>query len=286
MSPRDGSSRVRAAWLTGAAMLAFASNSILCRMALRAGDTDPATFTSVRLAAGALVLSPLLLRAPPRAAGEPAVAPTALSLFVYAAAFSFAYVRLDAASGALILFGSVQLTMVAIGYLQGQRPSGRQVQGLSVSVLGLLLLTLPGVGPVQPLGAILMALAGAAWGVYSLRGRGSRNARVSTARNFVSALPAAALLVFLSRHDQHASTSGIALAACSGALSSALGYVLWYAALPWLQPVEAALVQLSVPVLTAVAGAVVIGEPLRLPTLVGGVAILVGIAWAVTGARR
>jgi len=279
----DHRSRVRAAWLTAAAMVAFASNSILCRMALRGGHIDPAAFTAVRLTAGALVLSPLALRG--RGVAGPPVWPLALSLFAYASAFSFAYVRLDAATGALILFGAVQLTMVVGGYLQGQRPSARQLQGFGLSVVGLLMLTLPGVGSVEPFAALAMGVAGVAWGVYSVRGRSSQDARIQTARNFLWTLPAVALLLLASRDSLHATATGLGLAVASGALASALGYVLWYGALPHLLAVEAALVQLSVPVITALAGALLLGESLAVQTLASGAAILFGIAWAVSASR-
>lgn len=285
----------RTALFTLFAMLAFASNSILCRLALRpvagAGEAsiDAAGFTALRLGSGALLLLPVLWRArAPAVSGSPAAGShgswlSALALFTYAAAFSFAYVRLQTAVGALVLFGAVQLTMLGVSLARGQRLTGRQAQGFTLSSLGLLGLTLHDVSAPDPLGLGLMALAGAAWGVYSLRGRGTPNPAGATAGNFLRSVPFALALAWLGRDALQLAPRGVGLAVASGALASGLGYVLWYAALRGLSAVQAALVQLSVPVLAALGGVLLLGEPLTARVVVAGAAILSGIGLASLG---
>ena len=275
--------RWRGFGLTVFAMVAFASNSILCRLALRGEEVDAAGFTALRLGSGALVLLPIVLRARSRASVTPSqsIWPSALALFVYAAGFSFAYLMLDAGTGALILFGMVQLTMLLGARLEGQRLTPRQWLGFAVSASGLVAFTLPGVGPAPLSGALLMALAGVAWGIYSLRGRGAKDPRLATANNFVYGAPWALALAAVYHGSLHASPRGVALAVASGALASGGGYIVWYAALRTLRAMEAALVQLTVPVLAAIGGAVVIGEALTARSVIAGAAILVGIGVAI-----
>lgn len=268
--------------LTALAMVAFASNSLLCRAALRGAEIDPASFTALRLVAGALVLSPIALSR--RAGSWLASVPSALALFGYAAAFSIAYLRLNAGVGALILFGMVQVSMIGIGRLQGQRLHARQVQGGGVALLGLIVLTLPlGVSLASPpLGAAaMMAAAGIAWGIYSVRGRTSGDPVASTARNFLLSVPFVFAWWWTRNTATHLTLYGALLAVTSGALTSGLGYVIWYRALRSLLPVEAALVQLSVPVLTALAGVWLMGEPLTVRLAISATLILTGIALAV-----
>ncbi|MCQ4297447.1 DMT family transporter [Pseudomonas stutzeri] len=271
--------------LTALAMLAFAGNSVLCRIALRDTAIDPASFTGLRILAGALMLW-LLLRisqARPSAGGDWF---SALALFVYAASFSFAYIDLDAGAGALLLFGAVQLSMLAWGLLRGERFSGGQIAGLLLALSGLLILLLPGSSAPALEGALLMLLSGIAWGVYSLRGRGASNPLAATAGNFIKAVPFAAVLCLLLLGQQQWDAPGVIYALLSGALTSGIGYAIWYAALPGLAAIQAASVQLSVPLLTAIAGAVLLGEALTATLLLSGAAILGGIAMVLTIKHR
>jgi drug/metabolite transporter (DMT)-like permease len=271
---------VRTLALTAAAMVAFAANSLLCRAALRGGAIDAASFTAIRLATGAVVLVAIVVarRTSMRGAGT---WPSMLALAGYAIAFSFAYLQIGAAAGALILFGSVQLTMIVGGLSHGERPSLQQWAGWVVAIGGLVVINAPGLDPPPPRGAGVWATAGVAWGIYSLRGKGVTRPLLATAGNFARSVPIAALLVVvaLATHA-HVSPTGIALAATSGAIASGLGYSLWYAAVPSLGATRAALVQLSVPVITALAAVTILGEPLRTNVLVGGAAIVGGLALA------
>jgi len=271
--------------LTTLAMLAFAGNSLLCRVALRDTTIDPASFTGLRILAGALTLW-LLLRI-----GKSRQSPggdwlSALALFGYAASFSYAYINLDAGAGALLLFGAVQLSMLAWGLLHGERFSGGQIAGLLLALSGLLILLLPGSSAPAVDGALLMLLSGVAWGIYSLRGRGSSNPLAATAGNFIKAVPFAALLCLVMLAQQRWDVPGVVYALLSGALTSGVGYAIWYAALPGLAAIQAASVQLSVPLLTAIAGAVLLGEALTATLIVSGAAILGGIAMVLSIRHR
>lgn len=270
--------------LTAVALLAFAGNSILCRLALRDGAIDPCTFTAWRLLAGAVVLAPLLRRrsthAPTR--WQPVAG---LALFVYAIAFSLAYVSLDAGAGALLLFGCVQLTMLGFGLARGERPTPLGALGIALAMAGVVALVLPGASAPPPLGAALMALSGIAWGAYSLLGRGVQAPTLATARNFALAAPLGLLALLVSR-DTFSTTEGVLLATASGAITSGAGYVIWYAALPQLSATNAAVVQLGVPVIAAVAGVVLLGEVWTARTALAAALTLGGIALAVTARAR
>ena len=267
----------------GAALVGFAANSLLCRTALGADAIDAASFTAIRLASGACVLF-ALARGRVRGAGSWA---SGGALFAYAAAFSFAYLRLTTATGALILFATVQATMIGWGVARGDRPRAVEWLGIALAAAGLVVLTLPGLAAPDPVGAVLMAAAGASWGVYSLRGRSAKRPLAATADNFVRTLPFAALLLAsLAVMDGHVTLEGAALAVASGAIASGLGYSLWYAALPHLAPSRAAIVQLSVPVLAAAGGAVVLGEVVTVRLVGAAAAIVGGIALAVVAKRR
>jgi drug/metabolite transporter (DMT)-like permease len=269
--------RPRTLLLTALAMLAFAGNSILCRIALRDTTIDPASFTGLRILAGALTLWLLLrLSRDRRSAGGDWL--SAVALFVYAASFSFAYINLDAGAGALLLFGAVQLSMLVWGLLSGERFSAGQIAGLLLALSGLLILLLPGSRAPALEGALLMLLSGVAWGIYSLRGRGASNPLAATAGNFIKAVPFAAVLCLVMLGQQQWDAPGVVYALLSGALASGVGYAIWYAALPGLAAVQAASVQLSVPLLTAIAGAALLGEALTPTLIISGAAILGGIA--------
>lgn len=270
--------------LTALAMVAFAANSLLCRGALGTGEIDAASFASVRIGSGAVVLALLcVLRGQGALLRRPSWQSGAL-LFFYADPFAFAYRSLSAGTGALILFGSVQATMLLVAVARGERPSAKQWIGLLLALGGLAYLVSPGVSAPSLSGSALMAVAGVAWGFYSLRGRGSKTPVADTASNFLWAAPACVLLSLLSP-VAHATQAGLILALASGAVASGLGYVLWYAALAGLSRTQAASVQLSVPVIAALGGLLLLSESLSLRLVVASCVILGGVALAITGAR-
>lgn len=270
--------------LTGFALAAFAANSVLCRLALGRVAIDAASFTTIRLASGACVLLLITLaverRAPAFGLGNAA---SALLLFLYAAAFSFAYNGLGAGTGALILFGSVQATMLLFALVSGERPRASEWAGLILALAGLVYLVFPGLQSAPPLlSSALMAVAGISWGLYSLRGRGASDPLAETTKNFVLALPLALIINSLMLRQAHVSRAGVALAVLSGALASGVGYVVWYAALSGLTATRAATVQLAVPVLAAVGGVLLLSERVSLRLLLAGVVILGGVALALS----
>jgi len=263
--------------LTLLAMLAFAGNSLLCRAALAAGRIDAASFTSIRVVSGALALW-LIVRLQAGGAAKAGSWPSAFALFAYAAAFSFAYLTLTTATGALLLFGAVQATMIGWGFWRGERLSGWQLLGVATALGGLVGLLLPGISAPPLQGAALMLLAGIAWGIYSLRGKGAGDPLQATAGNFLRAVPFAAVLSLAMLPWLALDAAGAALAVASGAVTSGIGYAIWYSALRGLKAASAATVQLSVPPLAALGGVVLLGEPLTLRLLLASVAILGGIA--------
>lgn len=268
-------------------MCAFASNSVLCRLALRSSAIDPASFTGIRLAAGAGML--VLVTALKGTFAKPRVEHhgwNAVMLFVYAIAFSFAYVNLSVGTGALIAFGAVQATMLVIAIVSGERPGALTWIGLLVALGGLVYLVLPRLDAPSPLGALLMTSAGMAWGVYSILGKQSRSALQSTTHSFLLALPLALVAWLLLRSNAHLTTIGVTLAVVSGAVTSGLGYVLWYAALRGMTSTSAALVQLTVPVLAALAGVVLLSETFQIRLLLAAILVLGGVALALVGGRR
>lgn len=268
---------VRLLGLTSLAMTAFAANSILCRLALTDTQIDPASFTLIRLVSGAVALW-VIVRI--RNGGNATAGNwrAALSLFAYAGAFSYAYVSLDAGTGALLLFGAVQATMILVGLVRGERLTRLQSGGLVLAMGGLLSLLLPGVTAPSWLGAILMTGAGIAWGVYSLLGQGSNRPTVTTAGNFLRATVLAAVLNILALPWLVWDSWGAAYAILSGAIASGLGYAIWYTALPALRATQAATVQLSVPVIAAAGGVLLLGENVTTRLLLCSVAIIGGIA--------
>jgi len=270
--------------LTLVTMVAFAANSILCRQALDTTPIDPATFTLIRLAAGAATLW-LIVRVRTGGTASGGRWTSAFSLFAYAAAFSFAYVSLGAGTGALILFGSVQATMILYGLLRGERFTLLQTAGFLLALGGLAALLLPGVTAPDWTGAILMIAAGIAWGAYSLMGRASSRPIETTAGNFLRAAVLGALLSAVSLGMFAWDARGAWLAVLSGAVASGLGYAIWYTVLPALRATHAATVQLSVPVIAAIGGVLLLGEHLSLRLVLCSFAILGGIA-LVLHARR
>ncbi|ODU45503.1 DMT family transporter [uncultured Aquimonas sp.] len=277
------------AGLTVLALLAFAGNSLLCRAALRDTAIDPASFTLLRIVAGALVLALLVgLRAPAQLRAGSWT--SAAALFAYAIAFSYAYIGLSAGTGALILFGAVQASMLGWALLRGERFGAVQSLGLVLAIAGLIGLLLPGLSA-PPFGAaLLMLLAGIAWGVYSLRGRGAGDPTAVTAGNFLRAVPMAgaaiAIALLLAPDAMQIDAPGSLHAIASGALTSGLGYAIWYRALPQLRASTAATVQLSVPVITAVAGVLLLSEPVSLRLVLASIAVLGGVALVVLLPKR
>jgi drug/metabolite transporter (DMT)-like permease len=311
--------------LTLAAMIAFASNSLLCRAALKQTHVDAATFTFVRIFSGAVALcffmnvrtritvdrtATLLAAASktrvgfpsppssPKKRGDPLSLrekvrmrvldwkdagnwPSALALFSYAAAFSFAYVSLSAGTGALLLFGAVQATMILWGLHKGERLDAIQIVGSVVAVAGLVILVFPGLSAPPLIGSILMLGAGVAWGVYSLRGKAVQNPASVTAGNFIRAVPFSVVVWIIFVPWAHFDLAGVSYAIISGAIASGLGYVIWYRALPGLKAASAATVQLSVPVLAATGGILLLGESITLRYVLASVAVLGGIALVV-----
>jgi drug/metabolite transporter (DMT)-like permease len=278
-------SYARTITLTALAMIAFASNSLLCRVALSHTAIDPASFTTIRLISGAVMLWIIvqMRRSTDSGSGN---WPSALALFLYAAGFSFAYTRLPAATGALLLFGAVQATMIAHGIWAGERLLWVQRLGLAIALGGLVSLLLPGLSAPPLLGSLLMLCAGVAWGVYSLRGKNAGDPTRVTAGNFLRAVPMAAALSLLAMGDVSLDQAGLFYAVSSGALASALGYVIWYTALPALKATQAATVQLSVPVLAASGGVAFLGESVTLRLVLASMAILGGIALVIVEKRK
>lgn len=276
-------------FLLALAMLAFAANSILCRLALGPGLIDAVSFTSVRLASGAVILALVLA-----VRGE-SLNPTgkvdfisALALFSYAICFSFAYVTLSAATGAILLFSAIQLSMIGFGIVQGERPSAQVWAGAVLAAAGLVYLLAPGVAA-PPIGAaFMMILAGISWGVYSLRGAGGIDPIVATAWNFIAATPLALLFSVVNTGAVHISVAGFGWAVLSGAVTSGLGYVIWYHVLPRFSATSAAIVQLCVPAIAAFGGVTLLAEPFSVRLAIASISILggVGLVIAAHGAAH
>lgn len=282
--------------LTIAALIAFAANSILCRMALTGGDMDAFSFSLVRLASGALFL-PLLVYLSNQSSEKTATYKnrgkgygnwlSALMLMLYVESFSLAYLSLSAASGALILFAAVQFTMMGGALYQGKKPSLAEWLGMLLAMAGLSYLLLPGLNAPPVKGAVLMLVSGAAWGIYSLRGGGAsplEHTSGNFGRALILSLPLLLVLMLPSKAwgelpfaGVHINTQGLLLAICSGALASGLGYAMWYAALRRLRASQAAVIQLSVPILTAFAGVILLQEPITGRLIIASMFILGGI---------
>ena len=278
---------LRTLTFTVLALVAFASNSLLTRSALGTGAIDAATFTAIRLLAGAAVLVALVrIRDGTWTAlrGGGVLGP--ISLFAYAVPFSLAYVRIGAAVGALVLFGVVQLTMIGYGIARGERPTPLMWLGLALAAGGLLVLTVPAVARPDPVGVMLMAVAGVAWAVYTLVGRRTSDPIAANARSFLWSTPLAMLLVALGRVPVHATARGIVLAVASGAIASGLGYAVWYRVLPRLTVTQAAVAQLSVPVIAAVGAVLTLGETLSMRLALSGVAVLSGVGLVLSARSR
>jgi drug/metabolite transporter (DMT)-like permease len=267
--------------LTSLAMIAFAGNSLLCRAALKGTSIDAATFTTIRMVSGALTLWAIVRM---RDGARPVEGNwvSAFWLVAYAIAFSFAYLTLSASTGALLLFGAVQATMIGVGFVKGERFSGPQLVGLALALSGLAGLLLPGASAPPPLGAALMLFAGLSWGFYSLRGRGAGDATRVTSGNFLRGVPFALVATVATFSRMSIDVHGAILAVASGAIASGVGYAIWYTALPHLKATIAATVQLSVPPIAALGAVLFLGESITLRLAACSAAILGGIAIVVT----
>jgi drug/metabolite transporter (DMT)-like permease len=266
--------------VTSLTLLAFAANSIICRLALGGNLIDPVSFATIRLANGALALAIVSRMAPESKAPKNTGGPWAsgFALFAYAIAFSLAYVSLSAGTGALILFGTVQVTMIGAALISGESLGFAQWVGLTAAIGGLTYLALPGLSAPDPIGALLMCLAGVAWGVYSIRGKGVSAPVSMTAGNFFRAAPMALIASAVALSSAHLTRFGIALALISGGITSGLGYVLWYKALRGLMTTQASVAQLLVPVLAAFGGGVFLSEQMSARQVVASASILGGVA--------
>ena len=263
--------------LTVLAMLAFAANSVLCRMALGGDTIDAASFTSIRLLSGAVMLVIILLYRNHDFRLVKINAISALMLFTYAICFSYSYLQLTTGTGALILFGTVQLTMLLFGLIKGERPGKITWLGIVSAFGGLVYLLMPSVSAPPLWGAILMIAAGIAWGIYTLRGKTSKTPLATTGWNFIATTPLVLVTIVLFHANIHATLAGITLAILSGALASSIGYVIWYSVLPSLTATNAATVQLSVPVIAAFGGVILLSEPVSFRLVIASIVVLGGI---------
>jgi drug/metabolite transporter (DMT)-like permease len=278
-------SGLRIVTVTSLALLAFAGNSLLCRLALKLTNLDAASFTSIRLMAGAATLWFIVQTTRHGQEGKGNWI-SAAALFVYAAGFSFAYTLLNTATGALLLFGAVQATMIGYGTWAGERLRPAQAAGLALAVIGLVALLFPGLSAPPLKASFLMICAGIAWALYSLRGRGTGDPTKVTAGNFLRAVPMAIALSLLTRQNFAYDTTGLCYAIASGAVTSGIGYAIWYTAIPTLKATNAATLQLSVPVLAAIGGVIFLGEHLTLRVVGASLAILGGIALVILKKKR
>jgi drug/metabolite transporter (DMT)-like permease len=279
--------RAVTAFLTLLALIAFAANSIFARLALGSQSIDPASYTTVRLVTGAatLWLIARVREADPSATLDSGWTSAAM-LFLYAGTFSFAYISLTTGTGALILFAAVQITMIAVGLYAGERPSPMHWLGLLIAVAGLVYLVSPGVTAPSAFGSLLMGTAGIAWGIYSILGRGVSDPVHATARNFLRTVPLTFIISLLWLPSMAITAEGFLWAALSGSITSAVGYVIWYAALRGLTATLAATLQLSVPALAALGGVVLLSEKLTLRLFLAGALILAGVGLAIYGQKK
>lgn len=274
-------------FLTSFALAAFAFNSILCRLALRGDEIDAAGFTVVRLVSGAVtlvVISYFIAQKQKSGLGGSWV--SAMFLFAYAVCFSFAYLGLTTGTGALILFGAVQLTMIGVALVKGERPRMLEWLGLLAAFAGLVYLVFPGLTSPPIVASSLMAAAGISWGAYTLRGRTGGDPLADTTGNFIRSLPFAALALLVSIPNIHLSNRGVVLAVLSGSMASGVGYTVWYATLKYHTSTRAAILQLAVPVIAALGGLLLLGETATTRLVIAAALILGGISMSILGRRR
>ena len=277
---------MRTAVFTALALVAFAGNSLLCRMALGSVAIDAASFSTIRIIAAAICLWLITVVTRRGSVWTQGSWLSALTLFVYAIPFSYAYGLLTAGTGALILFGTVQVTMIGGALFEGERPHARQWVGLLMAIAGLVYLLFPGIASPSPLGGALMTIAGVGWALYSIHGRGAVDPVAQNGGNFIRTLPMLIIISVLALRQQHIETTGAILAILSGAVTTGLGYAVWYSALRGLTATRAALVQLLVPVITVAGGVVLLREPLSPRVVLSAAIVIGGIALALTANER
>jgi drug/metabolite transporter (DMT)-like permease len=272
--------------LTALALLAFAGNSVLCRLALYDGVIDAASFTSIRLLSGIVFLLFLVaMRSKGKINLKSGSWLSALFLFLYAIAFSYSYISVDTGTGALILFASVQCTMIVYGLLKGQRLLCLEWVGLSAALLGLFVLLMPGASAPSLMGFALMSISGIAWGGYTLAGKGSKTPLLDTTNNFLRTLPFIVLLTILTLQQVQISTQGMMLAIVSGAVTSGLGYAIWYSALARLTVTQAATIQLTVPIIATFGGVLFSNEMITIKLIISSILVLGGVLVVTLGKR-
>ena len=288
LTNKPNSFLIKTILFTGLALIAFAANSVLCRLALGESAIDASTFTIVRLLAGAIVLTVIMSISKIKSNSNTNSStkgswPASIALFIYALTFSFAYVTLDTATGALILFGSVQITMILMSIFSGNRLHISEWFGMAIAFTGFVYLILPGVTTPSVIGFLLMTVSGIAWGIYTLKGRGSQNPIMDTAFNFLRTMPFVIILAVITIKYAHYSSEGILLAVLSGSIASGIGYMIWYSALSGLSVTQAAVLQLLVPVIAAVGGIIFVSESISFRLTVSSAMILGGILMVVLG---
>ena len=288
LTNKPNSFLIKTILFTGLALIAFAANSVLCRLALGESAIDASTFTIVRLLAGAIVLTVIMSISKIKSNSNTNSStkgswPASIALFIYALTFSFAYVTLDTATGALILFGSVQITMILMSIFSGNRLHISEWFGMAIAFTGFVYLILPGVTTPSVIGFLLMTVSGIAWGIYTLKGRGSKNPIMDTAFNFLRTMPFVIILAIVTFKYAHYSSEGILLAVLSGSIASGIGYMIWYSALSGLSVTQAAVLQLLVPVIAAVGGIIFVSESISFRLTVSSAMILGGILMVVLG---
>jgi len=275
---------IKTIFLTGLALIAFAANSVLCRLALKNEAIDPSSFTVIRLLSGAFVLLIILgiTRNTSRLSSTGSWTASVM-LFLYAVTFSYAYVSLDTATGALILFGSVQITMILRSLISGSRLHITEWTGVVISFAGFIYLILPGISTPSIIGFILMTIAGIAWGIYTWKGLGSKSPLMDTTYNFLRTIPFVALLAIVTMNNINYSAEGIILALLAGGVTSGIGYTIWYVALDGLSSTQAAVLQLSVPVIAAFGGVIFVSETITYRLIISTAMVLGGILMVVLG---
>ena len=278
--------RLRIILITFLSLVAFAANSIITRFALDKTSIDEASFTLLRIVSGAAFLWLFLLYKKNHKPYKSGSWLAAFALFIYAVSFTYGYAFIAAGTGALLLFGSVQVTMTIVGYREGERLNAIQIFGFILAIAGLVILMLPGISAPSFLGALLMCISGVAWGIYTLQGRGSKDPATATAGNFIKAAPMAILLwlsVYLTTNDTISlAPDGVMYALLSGIVTSGIGYVIWYSVLPELKATQAAIIQLSVPLLVTLAGALLLNEMITMRIILASFTILLGTVLVLT----
>ena len=269
---------------TGLAIIAFAANSVLCRLALGNGAIDASSFTAIRLLSGAVALFVILsIKGSNKGALSKGSWGASFTLFLYAITFSYAYLSVDTGTGALILFGSVQITMIMLSLISGTRLHIIEWSGVIITFTGFIYLILPNITTPSVNGLVLMTVSGISWGIYTLKGRSSKNPLMDTTYNFLRTIPFLVLLVFFTMPNMNYSSEGIVLALISGAITSGIGYTIWYIALGGLSSTQAAVIQLSVPVVAAIGGVIFVSEVITIRLVISATIVLSGILMVVLG---